>query len=43
MMARFNNPNFGVPGSCVVFPSLFRNILGSGPPRRIQLALRLDS
>ena len=43
MMPRFNNPNFGVPGTCVDFPPLFRNILSSGPPRRIQLALRFDA
>jgi hypothetical protein len=43
MMPQFNNPNFGVPGTCVDFPALFRNILSSGPLRCIQLALRFDS
>ena len=38
----FNHPNWGIPGTYADFPPFFGNILGSGPPRRIQLALRFE-
>jgi hypothetical protein len=38
----FNHPNFGIPGTYVDFAPFFGNILGTGPPRRIQLALRFE-
>jgi hypothetical protein len=38
----FNHPNWGIPGTYADFAPFFGNILGSGPPRRIQLALRFE-
>ncbi len=38
----FNHPNFGIPGTYVDFAPFFGNIQGTGPPRRIQLALRFE-
>lgn len=38
----FNHPNWGIPGTYADFPPFFGNIFGSGPPRRIQLALRFE-
>ena len=38
----FNHPNWGIPGTYADFAPFYGNILGSGPPRRIQLALRFE-
>jgi len=38
----FNHPNWGIPGTYADFAPFFGNILSSGPPRRIQLALRFE-
>ena len=38
----FNHPNWGMPGTFAYFSPFFGNILASGPPRHIQLALRFE-
>jgi hypothetical protein len=38
----FNHPNFGIPGNNPDFGPFFGQILATGQPRRIQLALRYD-
>ncbi len=39
----FNHPNWGIPGTYADFPApYFGGILGAGPPRRLQFAIRYD-
>jgi hypothetical protein len=38
----FNHPNWGIPGPYPDFGPFFGKIFSSGPPRRMQFALRYD-